>query len=379
MVRSVSFTPYGGDTIKALQARQLALQKEAPQLPAVANMRSPWQGASHLANTFVNTLQQNAAIAQEREARKQLSSLIGGHDPGTDWTGQDIGQATALDEDVGIHLMDLQAAKELAASKQEHWTPLPTPEGETGQWYRSDISGETKKIGGSTDSSAWKPSDIAGRADDYMKAAAVYNDAAPSWQSMQDAAKIALDQSGDAAGRGAADHNLVVGYAKLLDPKSVVREGEVTSATMTDGEIGQIKSWLNQWTENGGSLTDEIRRGIMVQASSRMAAYHKQASDYRNWIVDVSKRNNVNSDDVVPPLGAFTPWAETPPPDQPPADPDQPPADPNNPPVPEAPADLENDPQYQAAKAAYLKTGGTENGWKYVKDWKLFAPAEPVQ
>jgi hypothetical protein len=149
--------------------------------------------------------------------------------------------------------------------------------------------------------------------DDYTKAASVYDNASPTWQAMQEASKIALAEGPDdqnSEGRGAADYNMIVGFAKLLDPNSVVREGEVQSATNLGGKIDMVQSWLNSFKTNGGKLTPELRRAIMTQGSIRMQGYYDQAKAKRDWISGIATRNKVNPDDVVPPLAAFVPWSD---------------------------------------------------------------------
>jgi hypothetical protein len=318
LVKSVSFSPYGGDTIKALQARQASLQQNAPELPSVGNMRSGWQGASYLANTLVNTLQQNAAAGQERNARTKLAELISGHAAGQPWSPEEIGNVYQYEPELGAHIMDLEAARQLAAGKQENWTAIPTPEGENGQWFQNTVTGEQKKVGGGTDSSAWKPSDIAARADDYTKAASLYTTASQSWQSMVKSAQIALSPKAATEGKGAADYDMIVGWAKLLDPNSVVRDTEVDSASMTGGMIGQINGWLNT-LKSRGSLDDATRKAIMTQAGFRVQSYYDQAKSQHDWISDVATRHKVDPNDVVPPLAEFVPWT---PPEAAPAVPD---------------------------------------------------------
>ena len=150
MVKTVSFSPYGGDTIKALEARQKALQQTAPELPGVNEMRSPWQGASYLANTLVNTLQQNAAAGQEQQAREGLAQLLAGHATGQPWQSAEIANAYQYDPELGLHLMDQEQAFRLATMKQENWVDMPAPpDAKPGQmWKRNTVTGEIRTAGG---------------------------------------------------------------------------------------------------------------------------------------------------------------------------------------------------------------------------------------
>lgn len=75
----------------------------------------------------------------------------------------------------------------------------------------------------------------------------------------------------DAAGRNSAasDLNMVYGLMTILDPSSVVREGEVTMVRNTQG----IPSWLvgmyDRLSSGNASLQPEDRQRIMVEARSR--------------------------------------------------------------------------------------------------------------
>jgi hypothetical protein len=308
---NVSFT-VGGPTLQALQERRQRLQEQAPQLPEAAAMTSPWQGASYLANTLVNTLQQNRAAAEEERGQQEFAEAMS---TGIDWTtGEMKPEALATimtrNPEVGMGFIAemIKSRREAAKTKAEQWVSIPTPEGESGQWYRNPVTGEEKKVGGGAPGGGgWKPSDLGALRDDYTKAATMYDSAAPSWQAMKEAAALSLNPEATVEGKGAADYSMIVGYAKLLDPNSVVREGEVKSASLTGGVLDQLNGWLNQW-KSQGMLSDSVRRGIMVQANSRMKSYYDQAAEKRKWIEGIALRNNLNPDDIVPPLPGFQGW-----------------------------------------------------------------------
>jgi hypothetical protein len=294
----------GGNNLPTLDALLARQQELAGEKSPMGEMISPWQGVAYAADKFMSGLERGRVDRQETEQRQRLAEIMGGP-----IGPEQIAQAFAISPEIGVHLLDLQAKD----GTQERWDPIPTPQGENGQWFRNQ-KGDTKKVGGgSTGEAGWKPADMGSLRDDYTKAASIYDNASPTWQAMQDAAKIALadgpnDQNSE--GRGAADYNMIVGFAKLLDPNSVVREGEVQSATNLGGKIDMVQSWINSFKANGGKLTPELRRAIMTQGSIRMQGYYDQAKAKRDWISGIATRNNVNPDDVVPPLAAFTPWSD---------------------------------------------------------------------
>jgi len=109
--------PTGGLTIDALRARQLALQKAAPEAPA--QIASPWQGAAYMASVFANSQQQKQAAAEEAAGRQKLAQLIGGIDMTTGATPQQLADIGTLDPDMETKLFaDAMAQRRADANYQ---------------------------------------------------------------------------------------------------------------------------------------------------------------------------------------------------------------------------------------------------------------------
>lgn len=105
----------------------------------------------------------------------------------------------------------------------------------------------------------------------------------------------------------ASDLNLVYGLGKIMDPTSVVREGEMVmvqnTASLPDWLQGAIAS-LN----GGAALTPDTRKAIMQEAFGRIKGYDdafKLDSSMYRGIVD---RNRINPSDVLPDFGTYEPW-----------------------------------------------------------------------
>ncbi|WP_259665829.1 hypothetical protein [Rhizobium lentis] len=120
-----------------------------------------------------------------------------------------------------------------------------------------------------------------------------YQQAAPVYQSMIDTATT--DSK-------ASDLNLVYGLGKIMDPNSVVREGEMVMVNNT----ASLPDWLSGMINsvNGGQrLTPETRQAVLNEARSRMMAYRgaldNDISQYRGII----GRRGMNEADVLPTLG----------------------------------------------------------------------------
>ncbi|WP_245293815.1 hypothetical protein [Rhizobium bangladeshense] len=120
-----------------------------------------------------------------------------------------------------------------------------------------------------------------------------YQQAAPVYQSMIDTAKT--DSK-------ASDLNLVYGLGKIMDPNSVVREGEMVmvnnTASLPDWFSGIINS------VNGGQrLTPETRQAILAEARSRMGAYRGALDNDIGQYSGIIGRRGMNEADILPTLG----------------------------------------------------------------------------
>ena len=130
----------------------------------------------------------------------------------------------------------------------------------------------------------------------------------PSYKNFAQAAPIYRGMV-DAAGRDtkAADLNMVYGLGKIMDPTSVVREGEMVmvrnTASIPDWLAGAINT-LN----GGGQLTAQTRKQIMQEAYGRLNAYRDQFGVDAEHYKGIATRKRMNVDDVLPNFGDFKPW-----------------------------------------------------------------------
>lgn len=102
----------------------------------------------------------------------------------------------------------------------------------------------------------------------------------------------------------AADLNLVYGLGKIMDPTSVVREGEMVmvkdTASLPDWLIGNINA-----VNGGARLLPETRKAIMAEARSRMSAYHGIFSADAERYHGIVSRRGMNPADVLPDIGGI--------------------------------------------------------------------------
>jgi hypothetical protein len=130
----------------------------------------------------------------------------------------------------------------------------------------------------------------------------------PSYKNIAQAAPIYRSMA-DAAGRNtkAADLNMVYGLGKIMDPGSVVREGEIQMANNAQGWQEKLNGIIAQINGQGG-LTPEGRQALMAEAHSRMQSYKMMYDQDAQRYRGIAQRNRANPDDVVADFGTFDPW-----------------------------------------------------------------------
>lgn len=134
----------------------------------------------------------------------------------------------------------------------------------------------------------------------------------PSYKNLSQALPIYKSMA-ETAGRNskAFDLNLVYGLGKIMDPTSVVREGEMVmvknTASLPDWFQGAIAS-LN----GGAALTPETREAIMREAYGRVQGYDSAFKQDATQYQGIVERNKFNPADVIPDFGTYEPWKPAP-------------------------------------------------------------------
>lgn len=104
----------------------------------------------------------------------------------------------------------------------------------------------------------------------------------------------------DASPGGAGDVNIIYGLAKILDPGSVVREGELQIAQST-GSVGeQLKGYFKRASQ-GGSLTPEVRKGLISEMNNRSSALAQQYNQQRLHYKRLAEMHGLDPSEVVGP------------------------------------------------------------------------------
>lgn len=103
---------------------------------------------------------------------------------------------------------------------------------------------------------------------------------------------------------GAGDIALVYAYMKMLDPGSVVREGEFATASNSAGVPAAIQNLYNK-AINGERLTEGQRKTFAGQAAKLLTAAEKREKEVRGGVEQVVKSYKLNPDNVF-----YTPSAD---------------------------------------------------------------------
>ena len=99
---------------------------------------------------------------------------------------------------------------------------------------------------------------------------------------------------------GATDIALVFGYMKVLDPNSVVREGEFATAANAGGISERIRATYNRLVSGGGEiLTPDLRRQFISAARTQFQPYLSQQQSRETDYVDLTEAYNLDPTKVV--------------------------------------------------------------------------------
>lgn len=96
---------------------------------------------------------------------------------------------------------------------------------------------------------------------------------------------------------GASDLNLIYALGKVLDPNSVVREGELQLAAGT-GSLGDRLKGYYKSAINGGKLPPEVKQDLLNQIESRTFSQRKQYEAAKTKYTEIAKKNQIDPNDL---------------------------------------------------------------------------------
>ena len=86
----------------------------------------------------------------------------------------------------------------------------------------------------------------------------------------------------------ASDLNLIYALGKIMDPASVVREGEMVMATQAGSPANQVLGYMSYLT-GGGKFTPELRQQLVTELQSRVDALQQQYDQGYQRYSDIAK------------------------------------------------------------------------------------------
>lgn len=98
------------------------------------------------------------------------------------------------------------------------------------------------------------------------------------------------------------DLSLIFQYMKMLDPGSVVKEGEFYNAQNTTGIPGQVLNAYEK-AKSGERLSDAQRKSFITEAEGLVKAQREAQKNYDKGITGIAERRGVNPQNVI--INAF--------------------------------------------------------------------------
>lgn len=275
---------------------------------------SPWQGAARVANALMGGWNIGRANATENEQKAKASSALQAalqsKDVGSiaaalnnDWNSEGAKTGASLLVSNMTHQQD--AARAQANADRDYALGVERLKlAQEGQWTRlgnnllvNSRTGQTQPIPG-------------GMPADFKDVTELRKEVQqlPSYKNLAQAAPIYNAMSSTAGTNSrASDLNLVYGLGKIMDPGSVVREGEMVmvknTGSLPDWLLGTINS-LN----GGAALTPQTRAAILKEAYGRINGYKSQFDNDAKQYRGIIQRRQMNEADVLPDFGNFQPW-----------------------------------------------------------------------
>lgn len=97
---------------------------------------------------------------------------------------------------------------------------------------------------------------------------------------------------------GASDLDLIYGFGKIMDPGSVVREGELV-LVQGSGDMQDRLRQLIQSVSGGGKLTPEVRMNLLKTAQTRLGELRTAYDDVVGTRSEIAKRRGLGVENIV--------------------------------------------------------------------------------
>jgi hypothetical protein len=113
---------------------------------------------------------------------------------------------------------------------------------------------------------------------------------------------VQLSAQGNA---NAGDQMLINAMNKLIDPNSVVREGEYARTAQGQSVLGRIQGTVQRWTNGGGGLTQPERQQILEAVQAMEQAARQQYQPIENGLRKVAEAYKLSPERIMlDPMGS---------------------------------------------------------------------------
>ena len=97
------------------------------------------------------------------------------------------------------------------------------------------------------------------------------------------------------------DLSLIYSFAKIMDPDSVVREGEAASVSSSDTIAGRIVARYQKELGEGGTFSPEARQNLLTEMRNAMGALNASYVQARQSYGEIAKQNGLDEKQVIGP------------------------------------------------------------------------------
>ena len=305
------------------QAQGLAAMESIASLtrhidPSYLQLMIPQASSLLREGKFQETMQKAANLGMRREIAERFPQAMAFLDSLPAYKGQDKPEGVVIDflagPDTAIrdYLAGVTAPKDEHQARQKRWAGLGVAIPETAGEIKTAVEKQKAMLPVElekaealealkrkwTGTAALTPEQVGALRDDYTKASTAFVTVRDAWARMQ-----------NSAGRGtaAADLSMIYSYIKLLDPGSVVREGELALAGQTSGVPDRILNLYNKLTEGQTTLTATQRANFLEEGRGLFKEQLLSQLDTERDFRSIATKRGTDPDEAVPPsiIGRF--------------------------------------------------------------------------
>jgi hypothetical protein len=125
-----------------------------------------------------------------------------------------------------------------------------------------------------------------------------FNELSRQYKIMDEALNEALSK-GNTESKAFADQALIVTFNKILDPASVVREGEYARTPEGLSAMNRIQGYVEKLRQGGVGLTDNDRRNALEMAKKLIKSANDKYKTNRNYYKNIAIQSGVEPELII--------------------------------------------------------------------------------